>query len=165
MKGTGDAMPRTKIATATKAKYTDRTGRANPRVRPKDEETGEPVLSEDSEPTPAQTPGTTGKASKEEKALYIQKAEQTVRWNQLKIEKAEKELQLKLGTLVELAVIKRQVLAANYTVKNQLLALPDRLAGELAVMTDPHAIRNRLRTSIIETLNELAYEHGARPRT
>ena len=74
-------MPRAKAATQSRAKYQDRTGRVNPRVRPKDPETGEVLLGEESPQTPAIEPGGNGNHSVEEKALYIQKAEQTVRWN------------------------------------------------------------------------------------
>jgi hypothetical protein len=144
-------MPGTK--TATKAKYTDRTGRANPRVRPKDPETGEVLLGEESSQTPAHTPGPTSKASKEEKALYIQKAEQTVRWNQLKIERAEKELQLKLGNLVDREEFMRQILEANQIVKNLVL-------GVIEEENLSHEQRLRLRKRMIEALNELAYERG-----
>lgn len=145
-------MPR-KTATQSKATYKDRTGRVNPRVRPKDPETGEPlIMPEEEEEALGKGPGANGNHSTEEKALYIQKAEQSLKWQQLKNEKAEKELQAKLGSLVELEVIKCQVLAANHTVKQQVLAV-------IARANLPHESRVRLKHQMIEALNELAYEH------
>jgi hypothetical protein len=112
-------------------------------------------------------PGSVGSAhqSKAEKAVSIRLAEARLKRLEAQNQKLALEMRAKQGNLVELDVIKRQVLAANHTVKNQLLALPNRLAGDLSVTTDPRAIREMLRRSIIETLNELAYEHGVeRPR-
>jgi hypothetical protein len=98
--------------------------------------------------------------SKAEKTLGIRLANERLKRLKVQNQKLALDMRAREGNLVDREEFMRQVLACNATMKNQLLALPDRVAGELAVMTDPHAIRNRLRTSIIETLNELAYEHG-----
>ena len=57
-----------------------------------------------------------------------------------------------------------EVLAANHIVKQQLLTIPERIAGDLSVMTDPQAIRQMLRESIINALHELAYEQQHKVR-
>jgi hypothetical protein len=148
-------MPRVKTATQTKPMLTDRTGKRNPRVTPKDPETGELLIMPEDARAPAKVPGGEGNNSKAEKALYLQKAEQSLKWQQLKNERAEKEMQAKLGTLVELEVIKRHVLAANVSVKNQVLAVIER-------ENIPHDVRVRLKHKMIEALNELAYENSPR---
>src|SRR5262245_34508726 len=69
-----------------------------------------------------------------------------------KISLQNKKLKLELerirGTHVEFEAIKRQVIAANTTVKNHLLALPYRLAQKIASMTEPSQIQELLRKEI-----------------
>lgn len=141
-------------AKVVKPMVRDINGHRNPRARATDPETGEVLLREEPETDDGPQPSDRRTHGKAEKALYLQKAEQTLRWQQLKNEEKEKELQLKLGTLVELDVIKKQVLAANFTVKQQVLAVIERA-------NLPHETRVRLKHQMIEALNELAYEHGA----
>jgi hypothetical protein len=92
-----------------------------------------------------------GHQSKAEKAVPVQLSEARLEWQRLKNERAEKEMQLRLGELVELEVIKKQVLAANHTVKQQVLAVIERA-------NLPHEKRVRLKHEMIQALNELAYE-------
>lgn len=71
----------------------------------------------------------------------------------LKLEIAEK-----TKRLVPLERIKFEVLQANHTVKQQLLALPFRLAAQLAALSDPRDIHQVLERAITQCLNDLAYE-------
>jgi hypothetical protein len=92
------------------------------------------------------------------KALTTKLAEQ--RLIRLRQQNAKLKLELRKlrGQVAPLEDIKRQVLAANQVVKNQLLALPDRLAMPLIYLTDPRDIRRVLREGIVDALNDLAYE-------
>jgi hypothetical protein len=92
------------------------------------------------------------------KALTTKLAEQ--RLIRLRQQNAKLKLELRKlrGQVAPVDEIKRQVLAANHVVKNQLLALPDRLAMPLIHLSDPRDIRRVLRDGIVDALNDLAYE-------
>lgn len=68
------------------------------------------------------------------------------------------ELKKLRGAVVPVEHLKRTVLGANLIVRNQLLSLPDRLSLPLVHLTDPREIRLLLRESIVDCLNDLAYE-------
>lgn len=143
--------------TSTKPMLKDRNGRRNPRVKAKDPETGEDLILPETAETGeenAKPPGGHGRSTIAEKALYIQKAEQQLRWAKLKNEEKEKALQAKLGNLVDREQFMNQVLAANQIVKQQILAVIER--ANLS-----HESRARLRHEMIAALNELAYERGS----
>jgi hypothetical protein len=126
-------------------------------LKPRDPETGEMV--EDDVP-----PGENGtkptKHGLERVNLSTKLARERHRRLLLQNEKLRSEMAARQGGLVPLETIQRQVIAANHVVKSRLLSLPDRLAGDLSVMTNPAAIRTLLREAIMTELNELAYEHG-----
>jgi hypothetical protein len=111
---------------------------------------------------PAEPGAGNGHLSKAERSVTVQLSEERLKRLVAQNEKLQLELKAHRGDMVDKDVFQRQVIAANHVVKQQLLALPDRLAGDLSVMTDAKAIRERLRKTITEALNELAYEPGAR---
>jgi hypothetical protein len=61
------------------------------------------------------------------------------------------------GQVGDVETIKREVLAANATVKQQLLALPYRLNDTLASTNEPREVARLLTQAIVEALNDLAY--------
>jgi hypothetical protein len=132
-----------------------RRGVTMPQLRkPRDVETGEIVEDEaesEAEPKPS-------KHGPERKKISLRTAEERYKRLRLQNKKLAHEMQRMQGEWVPLEQIKRQVLACNALVKNALLAIPDRLATELSVMSDPRAIRQRLRTELVTVLNGLAYE-------
>jgi hypothetical protein len=99
-------------------------------------------------------PGATrnGHKSEAERVVSVQLSEARLAWQKLKNEEKERELQIQLGTLVELEVIKKQVLAANYTVKQQVLAVIERA-------NLPRDAKIDLRHKLVEVLKDLAFEH------
>jgi hypothetical protein len=66
------------------------------------------------------------------------------------------------GEVAPVEQIKGQVIQANLVVKTQLLALPVRLADQMAHTTEPSACAKILQEAIIEALNNLAYERTGR---
>jgi hypothetical protein len=102
--------------------------------------------------------GTDNKKGKEYSALTTKLAEQRLIRLKHQNSKLKIELRKLRGQVVPLEQLKREVLAANQVVKNQLLALPDRLAMPLIHLTDPRDIRRVLRDGIADALNDLAYE-------
>jgi len=62
----------------------------------------------------------------------------------------------RLGILVEASAVKRVVFTAVRTVRDGILALPDRLAGQLAAETDQHRIRTMLVAELTVKLQELS---------
>ncbi len=75
-------------------------------------------------------------------------------------EKLALDLKKTKGEMVPLAEIKREVLAANAVVKQQLLAIPFRLATTLATISDPRELGRVLSEALVEALNDLAYERN-----
>lgn len=92
-----------------------------------------------------------GHQSKAEKAVSLRLSEERLRWQRIKNEKAEMELKAKQGSMVYLDDIKREVLAANNIVKQQVLAVIERA-------NLPRDVRLALRREMITVLKELAYE-------
>ncbi len=70
------------------------------------------------------------------------------------------EISEKTGRVVSADDLKREVLAANATVKQQLLAIPYRECDRLASETNPAEVARILTAVITEALNDLAYERG-----
>ena len=66
------------------------------------------------------------------------------------------------GQLVRLAEVEHTVAVVCQTVRDHLLALPDRIAGSLAAETDATQVRGMLRREIWEALRELARSLEAR---
>lgn len=73
-------------------------------------------------------------------------------------EKINLELKRLKGDSVSFEVHKREVLAANSTVKQQVLAVPHRLAAQLTAIDDPREVSRVLTEALTECLNDLAYE-------
>jgi hypothetical protein len=72
-------------------------------------------------------------------------------------EKLALELKKAKGELVPVDAMKHEVLAANAVVKSQLLALPRRLADQMAIVSEARECARILETSIVQCLNDLAY--------
>src|SRR5438128_2698100 len=72
-------------------------------------------------------------------------------------EKLEIEVQRLKGEVGPIETFKQEVLRANAVVKTQLLALPFRLADQLATATDSHDCSQILQEAITQACNDLAY--------
>lgn len=83
------------------------------------------------------------------------------RLTRLKQQNSKLRLDLKKtkGEVGDIEQLKRSVLAANHTVKQQLLALPSRLAPRLVGLSDKGEIIRLLTAALSEALNDLAYEN------
>jgi hypothetical protein len=68
------------------------------------------------------------------------------------------------GQVVSAEDLKQEVLAANTTVKTQMLALPFQNADKLAAETDPREIQRMLYDAVVQCLNDLAYERERPPQ-
>jgi hypothetical protein len=78
----------------------------------------------------------------------------------VRVERQRKELELAelRGDLVRLSSVSGVVYAALSSIRTSALSLADRLAPELAELTDVHAIRTRLRAELVEMLTSSADE-------
>lgn len=77
-----------------------------------------------------------------------------------RVERQKKELELAelRGELVRLSSVSGVVYAALSSIRTSALSLADRLAPELAEVSDAHAIRTRLRAELVEMLKSSADE-------
>jgi hypothetical protein len=64
----------------------------------------------------------------------------------------------KKGEVVSADELKRLVLSANASVKQQILAIPFRISESLASITEPREIARVLHQALTAALNDLAYE-------
>jgi len=83
----------------------------------------------------------------------------------LQNEKLQNEVRKLKGQVGDIDKFKREVLAANAVVKQQILAVPFRLMEILAGISESREIARVLHETLVEALNDLAYEreHEARP--
>ena len=73
----------------------------------------------------------------------------------LKVRLATLELGQREGTLIERELADRQSFKLARTTRDALLSIPDRIAPELAVLTDPFAVHTALTQEIVGALLEL----------
>jgi hypothetical protein len=92
--------------------------------------------------------------SKAEKTLGLRLAAERLKRLRRQNERLRIELKREKGDLVSFEAIKRQVLAANTSVKNQIFAVIER-ADYL-----PREHRLQLKREMIQALTDLAYERG-----
>lgn len=74
----------------------------------------------------------------------------------LQAQKLQLELAERAGDLIDRAAVTAQLQTATRTLRDTLLGLPNRLAGDLASMTDVAEIKTRLDAEIRKTLETLA---------
>jgi len=91
-------------------------------------------------------------------AITLKTAEERLKRLKKQNEKLALELKKAKGDSVSFEKHKREVLAANAVVKQQLLAVPFRLATQLAAIDDPREVSRVLTAALTECLNDLAYE-------
>jgi len=120
-----------------------------PRWKSQDAETGEPL--ENNAPPPESVGG--GHQSKTESVLSIQLSKERLRKLRMQNKKLALDYKAKAGGYVLLEDVKRQVLACNVSVKNQVFAVIER-----ADLTREQKLA--LRREMIQALNDLAYERG-----
>src|SRR5262245_37198904 len=118
-----------------------------PRWQNKDRETGE---SPENNAPPEEAVGR-GHKSKAEKVLSLQLSQERLKKLRAQNKKLALDLKAKAGGLVDLEDIKRKVIAANVSVKNQVLAVIERA-------NLPRESKLALRQEMIRALNDLAYE-------
>jgi predicted nuclease with TOPRIM domain len=84
---------------------------------------------------------------------------QDERLKRLKLQnkKLDTELRKLRGQVGDIEKHRREVLAANSTVKQQVLAVPFRLSLQLAQTTDPAECARIMGAALVECLNDLAY--------
>ena len=80
-------------------------------------------------------------------------------------EKLGLELKKTKGELVSREGLVREVLAANAIVRQQFLALPFRLADQMANALDPRECARIMRAAIVSCCNDLAFEKERPPDT
>ena len=105
--------------------------------RPK-EGTNEPVMGDDDQP--------------------ITYAEARAQHERFKARLAELELEQREGKLVEAEVVRKEAFKAARQVRDALLNLPDRVAGELAAETNQFKVHQRLTQEIRRALEDLKFE-------
>lgn len=116
-------------------------------VKPRDPETGEKI--EDGEQQLG--PQGSDKRSKANKAVSLRIAEERLKRLRKQNKKIDLDIQSRSGGLVDYETIKRQVIQANLSVKQQVLAVIERanLARETKI---------DLKQQLTQALNDLAYE-------
>jgi hypothetical protein len=75
----------------------------------------------------------------------------------LQNEKLQNEVRRLKGEVAPVKQIKAEVIRANVTVKQQLLALPYRLSSQLANTSDPRECAKIMEAAIVQACNDLAY--------
>ncbi len=115
------------------------------------------VAQDNAEELPAEDPKDP-KKGKEYKSLTTRLASERLR--RLKHQNSKLSLELKKlrGQVGDIDKFKREVLAANQVVKQQILAVGPRLAPQLASISDPRELGRLLTEALVEALNDLAYE-------
>ena len=107
----------------------------------------------------------TPKQNKPVKGTAGQIAEARLQRLQHQNEKLQIEVRRLKAEWVPFESIKSDVLRANATVKQQLLALPYRLSESLAQVSEPREVARILREALVQCLNDLAHgrEQEAQP--
>lgn len=84
------------------------------------------------------------------------KAREDAKRSKIAREKEEIELAALRGGMVRVADVTSEAVAAYLIVRTKLLAIPTKIAGRVALMKDPHAIRAMLEDTIKESLDEIS---------
>lgn len=87
-------------------------------------------------------------------------AEEKKRLTRAQADKAELEVAVLEGKLVQLADVEREYTDLVLKCRSRLLEMPGRLSHELSCMSDPVRIQEKLKSVINEALNELEREEG-----
>lgn len=74
---------------------------------------------------------------------------------------AELTLKRKQGELVDAAAVRRRAFDYARTIRERLQAIPERVAGQVAALTDAHEVAELLSAEIATALGEVADELGA----
>lgn len=72
--------------------------------------------------------------------------------------KLELEVRQRAGDLVQVEAVRREWFKAARAVRDSLLAIPDRVAADLAADDDPHRVRVALDVELREALEDLSRE-------
>lgn len=124
-----------------------------PKKKPRDPETGETVEDIGGDAGDHENVPRPDKMGKARKALSVKLAEARLKRLNAQNKKLALDYKSKTGGLVSLEVIMREVLAANVSVKNQVLAVIERA-------NLPRESKLALRQEMIRALNDLAYERS-----
>lgn len=76
---------------------------------------------------------------------------------------AQLEFEQRSGNLVPKRDVEREAMRLGRKLRDALLALPNRLAPELAAETDPHTVRERLLRELHSILENLGHDDHAKP--
>ncbi len=82
-----------------------------------------------------------------------------IRRTVLDVEKRELDLKIRSGELVEAAAVKRTFYKAGRQVRDQLLAIPNRVSALLAAELEPNKVHDMLSKEISQALHELGNGH------
>lgn len=80
------------------------------------------------------------------------------RMEKAKADLAEMELAKRMGELVPVTSVERQARKVAVVVKQQLMAIPDRVCADLAVDMDPNSIKIKLDTELRKVLEAVSFE-------
>lgn len=83
-------------------------------------------------------------------------AEEKTRLTKLKADREELELKLKSGAYVSAELLRQWLFVLVRTCRDNLLVIPDRMAGILAAECDPGEVHTALSKEITQILHELA---------
>lgn len=97
-------------------------------------------------------------ATEPEDGQPITYAEARAQHERFKARLAQLELEQREGKLVEAEVVRKEAFKAARQVRDALLNLPDRVAGELAAETNQFKVHQRLTQEIRRALEDLKFE-------
>lgn len=109
-------------------------------------------------PAHAKNRGTAVDAPESDPEQPISYAEARAQHERFKARLAELELETREGKLVEADAVKREAFRVARLVRDALLNLPDRVAGELAAETNQFKVHQRLTHEIRRALEDLKLE-------